>query len=211
MCYIRAADNYYSGVHYTLPPLCWDFISRPKTNSLVSKYLNTVALMQLSSELERAEDGFCTHLVKARSESLDTTACIWAFCCSICIAACREREAEVQRGGGGRRKLYMSHMYYYGLHLSNSVHGPCACTRMSFCRCTDAIVRNAARIALGREDTLTCARVHRNINSGFRSYDGDFLQLKNIPCQPELRLSNGFVGLLSASGRGRATWRMVRG
>lgn len=73
---------------YIPPPPCCDFISRPNTNSLVSKYLNTVALMQLSSELESAEDGFCTHLVKARSESLDTIACIWAFCCSTCIAAC---------------------------------------------------------------------------------------------------------------------------
>lgn len=96
---------YVDFIYYIPPPPCWDFISRPKTNSLVSKYLNTVALMQLSSELESAEDGFCTHLVKARSDSRDTIACIWAFCCSTCIAACSG--CEGQRG----REAHMASKY----------------------------------------------------------------------------------------------------
>ena len=55
--------------------------------------------MQLCSELEREEDGFCTHLVKARSVSRDTIACTAAFCCSAAIAACAYREAGKGRGG----------------------------------------------------------------------------------------------------------------
>lgn len=75
-------------------------MSLPSTNSLVSKYFKTVVLMQLCSELEREEDGFCTHLVNARSVSRDTIACTAAFCCSAAIAACYCREAGNGRGGG---------------------------------------------------------------------------------------------------------------
>lgn len=61
--------------------------------------------MQLCSELEREDDGFCTHFVKARSVSRDTIACTAAFCCSAAIAACSyqvKENREKGEGGGGQ-------------------------------------------------------------------------------------------------------------